>query len=107
MNMKPNKKKYFVGLDIGTSKICALIAENINNEKLKIIGFGETESEGVAEGMIQNLIKATTKIKEAIEIASESASLPIEYINVGIAGKHIKSFSTHHSINIQSNKNKI
>ena len=31
MNMKPNKKKYFVGLDIGTSKICALIAENINN----------------------------------------------------------------------------
>ena len=105
MNMKPNKKKYFVGLDIGTSKICALIAENINNEKLKIIGFGETESEGVAEGMIQNLIKATTKIKEAIEIASESASLPIEYINVGIAGKHIKSFSTHHSINIQSNKN--
>ena len=105
MNMKPNKKKYFVGLDIGTSKICALIAENINNEKLKIIGFGETESEGVAEGMIQNLIKATTKIKEAISIASESASLPIEYINVGIAGKHIKSFSTHHSINIQSNKN--
>ena len=76
MNMKPNKKKYFVGLDIGTSKICALIAENINNEKLKIIGFGETESEGVAEGMIQNLIKATTKIKEAISIASESASLP-------------------------------
>jgi len=55
--------------------------------------------------MIQNLIKATTKIKEAISIASESASLPIEYINVGIAGKHIKSFSTHHSINIQSNKN--
>ena len=105
MNMKPNKKKYFVGLDIGTSKICALIAENINNEKLKIIGFGETESEGVAEGMIQNLIKATAKIKEAISIASESASLPIEYVNVGIAGKHIKSFSTHHSINIQSNTN--
>ena len=105
MNMKLNKKKYFVGLDIGTSKICALIAENINNEKLKIIGFGETESEGVAEGMIQNLIKATVKIKEAISIASESASLPIEYVNVGIAGKHIKSFSTHHSINIQSNKN--
>jgi len=104
-NMKINNKKYFVGLDIGTSKICVLIAESVKNEKLKIIGYGETESEGVAEGMIQNLIKATAKIKEAIKIASLQASIPIEYVNVGIAGKHIKSFSTHHSINLQDNNN--
>ena len=105
-NMKVNNKKYFVGLDIGTSKICVLIAESVKNEKLKIVGYGETESEGVAEGMIQNLIKATAKIKEAIKIASLQASISIEYVNVGIAGKHIKSFSTHHSINFQDNNNK-
>ena len=104
-NMKVNNKKYFVGLDIGTSKICVLIAESVKNEKLKIVGYGETESEGVAEGMIQNLIKATAKIKEAIKIASLQASISIEYVNVGIAGKHIKSFSTHHSINLQDNNN--
>ena len=61
------EKKYYTALDIGTSKICAIIAEKNDNNKLKIIGFSETESEGVSEGMIQNLIKATNKIKEVIK----------------------------------------
>ena len=41
-------KKYFTALDIGTSKICAIIAEQTENNKLKIIGFSETDSEGMA-----------------------------------------------------------
>ena len=52
------QKKYYTALDIGTSKICAIIAEQKDNNKLNIIGFAETDSEGVSEGMIQNLIKA-------------------------------------------------
>ena len=100
-----NKKKYYTALDIGTSKICAIIAEQKDNNKLNIIGFAETDSEGVSEGMIQNLIKATSKIKEVIKKASDMAQIPINYVNVGIAGKHIKSFSTHHSIGLQNNEN--
>ena len=100
-----NEKKYYTALDIGTSKICAIIAEQKDNNKLNIIGFAETDSEGVSEGMIQNLIKATSKIKEVIKKASDMAQIPINYVNVGIAGKHIKSFSTHHSIGLQNNEN--
>lgn len=99
------QKKYYTALDIGTSKICAIIAEQKDNNKLNIIGFAETDSEGVSEGMIQNLIKATSKIKEVIKKASDMAQIPINYVNVGIAGKHIKSFSTHHSIGLQNNEN--
>ncbi len=99
------QKKYYTALDIGTSKICAIIAEKTASNKLKIIGFSETDSEGVSEGMIQNLIKATSKIKEVIKNASEMAQVPIEYVNVGIAGKHIRSFSTHHSIGLQNKEN--
>ena len=105
--MKMNKpiKKYFTALDIGTSKICAIIAEQTENNKLKIIGFSETDSEGVSEGMIQNLIKATSKIKDVVKEAGQMANAPIEFVNVGIAGKHIRSFSTHHSIGLQNNEN--
>ena len=99
--MADKSKQYFTALDIGTSKICAIVAEKTDNNKLKIIGFSETESEGVSEGMIQNLIKATAKIKEVVIKASEMANLKIKYVNVGIAGKHIRSFSTHHSIGLQ------
>ena len=100
-----NQNKYYTALDIGTSKICAIIAEQKDNNKLNIIGFAETDSEGVSEGMIQNLIKATSKIKEVIKKASDMAQIPINYVNVGIAGKHIKSFSTHHSIGLQNKEN--
>lgn len=103
--MADKSKQYFTALDIGTSKICAIVAEKTDNNKLKIIGFSETESEGVSEGMIQNLIKATAKIKEVVIKASEMANLKIKYVNVGIAGKHIRSFSTHHSIGLQNNEN--
>ena len=103
--MADKSKQYFTALDIGTSKICAIVAEKTDNNKLKIIGFSETESEGVSEGMIQNLIKATAKIKEVVIKASEMANLKIKYVNVGIAGKHISSFSTHHSIGLQNNEN--
>ena len=103
--MADKSKQYFTALDIGTSKICAIVAEKTDNNKLKIIGFSETESEGVSEGMIQNLIKATVKIKEVVLKASEMAHLKIKYVNVGIAGKHIRSFSTHHSIGLQNNEN--
>ncbi|MDA9693065.1 hypothetical protein N9U43_00290 [Cytophagia bacterium] len=50
--MADKSKQYFTALDIGTSKICAIVAEKTDNNKLKIIGFSETESEGVSEGMI-------------------------------------------------------
>ena len=103
--MTDKPKQFFTALDIGTSKICAIIAEKTENNKLKIIGFSETESEGVSEGMIQNLIKATAKIKEVVLKASEMANLKIKFVNVGIAGKHIRSFSTHHSIGLQNNEN--
>ncbi|MAS39269.1 MAG: cell division protein FtsA [Flammeovirgaceae bacterium] len=103
--MTDKTKQFFTALDIGTSKICAIIAEKTENNKLKIIGFSETESEGVSEGMIQNLIKATAKIKEVVLKASEIANFKIKFVNVGIAGKHIRSFSTHHSIGLQNNEN--
>ena len=55
--------------------------------------------------MIQNLIKATNKIKEVIKKASDMADVPIEYVNVGIAGKHIKVLAPTIHIGLQNNEN--
>ena len=70
MNMKLNKKKYFVGLDIGTSKICALIAENINNEKLKVKPKNIVEKKIKAkfkDGVLNITIPKAEEVKPSVQ----------------------------------------
>ena len=99
------KDECIIGLDIGTTKICVAVSKKDEYDKLKIISFAETKSIGVAVGMVQNIQKATEQIREVIQEASYASGIEIKRANVGIAGKHIKSFTRHNSISIENIKN--
>lgn len=92
--------KYIVGLDIGTTKIACFIGERSQNGKIRILGFGKTESVGVERGVVRNIRDTSESIRRAVSEASEMAKYDVEEVYVGIAGQHIKSRSNTGSIMI-------
>jgi cell division protein FtsA len=90
--------KIIVGLDIGTTKICVLVGKKDKYDQLEVLGMGQTVSEGVIRGVISNLDKTVSAIKEAVKQAEESSGIDIKVVNAGIAGSHIQSTIHHGSI---------
>lgn len=97
-----------VGLDIGTSKICALVTspDPVNNS-LKILGIGISESEGLNRGVVVNIEKTIKSIKRVIEQAEQQAGIKITSVNVGIAGDHIDVIQTRGIIGISNTNQEI
>lgn len=89
-----DKDKIVAALDIGTTKICAIVGKMNQHGRLEILGMGRCQSEGVTRGLITNIEKTTIGIQKAIEEASQQSGVDIKIVNVGIAGQYIKS-STH------------
>ncbi len=85
------KSEIIVGLDIGTTKIAAIVGRMNENDKIEILGHGKTESIGVKRGVVSNIENTVQSIRTAIEIAEQRSGVDIKYVNVGIAGQHIKS----------------
>jgi cell division protein FtsA len=83
-----------VGLDIGTSKICAVVGEMVH-DGIDIIGIGTHPSEGLRKGVVINIEKTVHSIKQAIEEAETMAGCEISSVYAGIAGGHIKGFNSH------------
>ena len=82
---------FIVGLDIGTTKIAAIVGRRNEHGKIEILGYGRTESIGVKRGMVSNIENTVQSIKLAVEEAEAKSGVEIKYVNVGIAGQHIKS----------------
>lgn len=82
---------FIVGLDIGTTKIAAIVGRRDEHGKIEILGYGRTESIGVKRGMVSNIENTVQSIKLAVEEAEAKSGVEIKYVNVGIAGQHIKS----------------
>jgi cell division protein FtsA len=99
--------KIVVGLDIGTTKICALVGRKNEYGKLEILGMGKAVSEGVQRGIVLNIDKTVDAIKRAIRQAEEQSGIDIGVVNVGIAGQHIKSLQHNGSITRPSGDNEI
>ena len=92
-----------VGLDIGTTKIAAIVGRRNEHGKIEILGYGRTQSIGVKRGVVSNIENTVQSIKTAIEEASQRSGVDIEYVNVGVAGQHIKSIQHHGSIIRENN----
>lgn len=88
------KKDKIVGVDLGTTKVAAIIAEVEDNE-LKIVGVGSTPSYGLKRGVIVNLEKAIVSIKKAVDEASKMAGVKVDSCYAGISGSHIESINAH------------
>ncbi|MFW6019573.1 MAG: cell division protein FtsA [Bacteroidales bacterium] len=87
-----------VGLDIGTTKIATIVGRRNDLGKIEILGSGKTESIGVNRGVVSNIEKTVQSITKAVKEAEEKSNVDIKYVNVGIAGQHIKSIQQRGNI---------
>jgi cell division protein FtsA len=94
MAKKPNKD-LMVGIDIGTSKVVAIVGEVTNEGKINIIGIGSHPSQGLKKGVVVNIESAVTSIQNAVEEAELMAGCQIYSAFTGIAGSHIRSMNSH------------
>lgn len=90
-NNDMKNKQYYVGLDIGTTKIVAMIGEKNEFGKIRILGYGQSKSEGINKGVVHNITKTIQSILQAIKDAQDRTGLIIKDVEVGIAGQHILS----------------
>jgi len=84
-------KNYSVGLDIGTTKIVAMVGEKNQFDKVKILGVGKSQSLGVHRGVVNNITQTIQSIKIAVDEAQSKSGVNVEEVAVGIAGQHIRS----------------
>src|SRR5688572_3184081 len=91
-----------VGLDIGTTKICAIVGKRNEVGKVEILGMGKSESLGGMRGVVANIEKTVNSIKEAVAEAENKSNVVVEEVYVGIAGQHIKSLQ-HRGMITRSN----
>lgn len=99
--------KLIVGLDIGTTKICAIIGRKNEFGKLEVLGMGKAVSDGVDRGIVTNIEKTVHAIQKAVEDCSNMADVNIVEVIVGIAGQHIQSKIMHGSIMRQPTEDEI
>ncbi len=85
------ENKISIGLDIGTTKIVAMIGKRNEYGKVKILGVGKSKSLGVHRGVVNNITQTIQSIQQAVNEAELSADCKIESVTVGIAGQHIRS----------------
>lgn len=85
------KENIAVGLDIGTTKIVAMIGKKNEYGKLEILGVGKAKSLGVARGVVNNITQTIQSIQQAVEEAENNSGYKINDVVVGIAGQHIRS----------------
>ena len=75
-----------VALDIGTTKVCALVVESDQNGKLNVLGIGTSKSGGMSRGVVANIDRTVKSIQEAVQIAESKPGTKIKSAIVGIAG---------------------
>jgi cell division protein FtsA len=88
-------KNLIVGLDIGTSKIVALVGEVGDDDSIEVIGYGSHPSHGLKRGVVVNIESTVKSIQRAIEEAELMAGCDINMAYTGIAGSHIRSLNSH------------
>ncbi|MFQ6002421.1 MAG: cell division protein FtsA [Candidatus Zixiibacteriota bacterium] len=101
------KENLIVGLDIGTTKIAAIIAELQESGEPKIVGIGTSRSEGLKRGVVINLEKTVESITKAVEDAELMAGIKVNSVFAGIAGDHIRSINSRGVIAISRSGHEI
>lgn len=91
MEKAPLNPATVVALDIGTTKICAVMGRKNEHGKIEVLGVGKVESEGVLRGVVSNIEKTVNAIKEATDKAKRHSGSDFDFVHVGVAGQHIKT----------------
>jgi cell division protein FtsA len=96
-----------VGLDIGTTKVCAIVASVNEHQEINILGVGKAPSDGLNRGVVVNIDKTVQAIRTAIEQAELASGIKVRSVNVGIAGDHIRSLRSKGVITITNRDSEI
>ncbi len=101
---KKMDKNLIVGLDIGTSKVVAIVGEISSEDDIEIIGLGSSRSRGLKKGVVVNIESTVHSIQRAIEEAELMAGCEIHSVFAGIAGSHIRSLNSHGIVAIRDHE---
>lgn len=96
------KKNLIAGLDIGTSKIVALVGDMSDSGKIELLGIGSHSSRGLKRGVVVDIENTIESIRHAVEEAEVMAGQPIRSVYVGLAGGHIRSLNSHGIVAIRN-----
>ena len=99
-----NEKNLIVGLDIGTSKVVAIVGEINNSDEIEVVGIGSHPSKGLKRGVVVNIESTVQSIQKAVEEAELMAGCDIHSVYTGIAGSHIRSLNSHGIVAIRDNE---
>ena len=98
---------YIVGLDVGTTKVCAVIGEPTDDNDLEIIGVGVADSDGQKKGSVVDVDSTVESIKSAIEEAELMAGTSVDRAYIGIAGAHIRGFNSRGAVTVNGRARQI
>jgi cell division protein FtsA len=102
-----SKERIIVGLEVGTSKVCAVVGEVLEDGNIMIIGVGRVPSEGVRKGEIVDLEAAVQSIHAAVSDAEESAGVEIHNVYAAVSGGHVRSFNNRGTVAITNEEREI
>jgi cell division protein FtsA len=95
------KDPFLVVIDIGTTKICTMVARVLNNEDIELMAVASSPSDGLKKGVVVDIQKTVSSIKKSIFEAEFISGIKIEHATIGISGSHIQSFNSHGAVPIK------
>lgn len=101
---RKDEKDLIVGLDIGTSKVVAIVCEVTSDNLIEVIGIGSHPSRGLKKGVVVNIESTVQSIQRAVEEAELMAGCEIHSVYAGIAGSHIRSLNSHGIVAIRDDE---
>ena len=90
-----------VSIDIGTTKVCTIVARKRSDETIDVIGVGRAPSHGLKKGIVVDIQKTVESIKTAVQEAELISGVPIDLATIGISGSHIRSFNSYGAVPIK------
>src|ERR1700683_5546570 len=88
-------RNLLTGLDVGTSKVCAIVGESLPDGQLATLGFGIAPCTGLRKGVVVNIEATVDAIKAAVEEAEKTSGVRVGSVVVGVAGPHMKGLNSH------------
>ncbi|MBZ5498237.1 MAG: cell division protein FtsA [Acidobacteriia bacterium] len=101
------KDRIVCGLDVGTDKVCCLIARVRQDDCLEVLGIGYAQSAGLKKGVVVNLEEAASAIRRAAQEAELKSSHSVDWVIVGVSGDHIQSFNCHGAVSINGKHHEV
>jgi cell division protein FtsA len=101
------KDRIICGLDVGTTKICMMIARAHRDGGLELISTGYANSGGLSKGVVVNLGEASEAIRKAADEAELKSNISVDWVTVGATGDHFQSFNSRGAITIEGNRRQV